>query len=79
MYNWIYFKNYNITHMYRLAEEFFTSIGLEKMPDTFWTKSMLENPPDRDVVCHASAWDFNNGTDFRYLSRRVPLSELFHL
>ena len=51
--------------MYQVAEEFFTSIGLERMPASFWTNSMLVKPDDRDVVCHASAWDFNNGTDFR--------------
>ncbi|KAH3692651.1 hypothetical protein DPMN_193805 [Dreissena polymorpha] len=58
-------QNYNVTHMYRVAEEFFVSIGLKPMPDSFWTNSMLVKPPDRDVVCHASAWDFSNGTDFR--------------
>ncbi|XP_060075095.1 angiotensin-converting enzyme-like [Ylistrum balloti] len=58
-------KGYNITYMYRVAEEFFTSIGFEAMPESFWTKSMLEKPADRDVVCHASAWDFYDGKDFR--------------
>ncbi|XP_069122365.1 angiotensin-converting enzyme-like [Argopecten irradians] len=58
-------KGYNITHMYRVAEEFFTSLGLGPMPEGFWTKSMLEKPADRDVVCHASAWDFFDGQDFR--------------
>lgn len=59
-------QNYNITHMYRVAEEFFTSIGMKPMPESFWKLSMLEKPTDgRDVVCHPSAWDFNNGTDFR--------------
>ncbi|XP_033730620.1 angiotensin-converting enzyme-like isoform X2 [Pecten maximus] len=58
-------KGYNITHMYRVAEEFFTSIGLDAMPEGFWTKSMLEKPADREVVCHASAWDFYDGEDFR--------------
>lgn len=58
-------QNYNVTYMYQVAEEFFESIGLEPMPASFWTNSMLVKPNDRDVVCHASAWDFNNGTDFR--------------
>ena len=53
--------------MYRVAEEFFQSIGMEPMPASFWTNSMLEKPEGREVVCHASAWDFNNGTDFRYV------------
>lgn len=36
------------------------------MPPEFWNKSMLEKPTDgREVVCHASAWDFYNGKDFR--------------
>lgn len=51
--------------MYRVAEEFFTSIGLDKMPTSFWNKSMLEKPANRDVVCHASAWDFYDGEDVR--------------
>jgi len=51
--------------MYQVAEEFFTSIGLDPMPQGFWTKSMLVKPSDRDVVCHASAWDFYDGDDFR--------------
>jgi len=35
------------------------------MPQPFWDKSMLTKPDDRDVVCHASAWDFYNRVDFR--------------
>lgn len=53
--------------MFRVSEEFFTSLGLEKMPDEFWDGSMLEKPDDREVVCHASAWDFYNRKDFRSL------------
>lgn len=52
--------------MFRVAEEFFTSLGLLPMPPEFWTRSMLEKPTDgRQVVCHASAWDFYNRKDFR--------------
>lgn len=58
-------KGYNITYMYQVAEDFFKSIGLQPMPERFWTESMLEKPADRDVVCHASAWDFYNKQDFR--------------
>ncbi|XP_048726863.2 angiotensin-converting enzyme-like isoform X2 [Ostrea edulis] len=58
-------QNYNVTHMYRVAEDFFMSIGMEKMTDEFWQNSMLVKPDDRDVVCHASAWDFYDGKDFR--------------
>lgn len=52
--------------MFRVAEEFFTSLGLSPMPPEFWAESMLEKPTDgREVVCHASAWDFYNRKDFR--------------
>ncbi|KAL3837175.1 hypothetical protein ACJMK2_022550 [Sinanodonta woodiana] len=58
-------RKYNVTYMYQVAEEFFTSIGLYEMPSLFWEKSMLVKPDGREVVCHASAWDFSNGRDFR--------------
>lgn len=52
--------------MFEEANNFFTSLGLLPVPPEFWTKSMLEKPTDgREVVCHASAWDFYNGKDFR--------------
>lgn len=51
--------------MFRTAEEFFKSLGLLPMPETFWNKSMIVKPEGRDVVCHASAWDFYNQKDFR--------------
>ncbi|XP_006897856.1 PREDICTED: angiotensin-converting enzyme-like isoform X2 [Elephantulus edwardii] len=52
--------------MFEEADNFFTSLGLLPLPPEFWNKSMLEKPTDgREVVCHASAWDFYNGKDFR--------------
>jgi len=52
--------------MFQLADEFFTSLGLDPVPELFWQKSLIEKPKDgREVVCHASAWDFLNGKDFR--------------
>ena len=35
------------------------------MPDLFWERSILEKPKDRELICHASAWDFYDGKDFR--------------
>uniref|UniRef100_A0A8C5GLA4 Angiotensin-converting enzyme n=1 Tax=Gouania willdenowi TaxID=441366 RepID=A0A8C5GLA4_GOUWI len=58
-------QGYNATHMFRVAEEFFTSLELDSMPPEFWEGSMLVKPKDREVVCHASAWDFYNRKDFR--------------
>jgi peptidyl-dipeptidase A len=51
--------------MTKTAEDFYTSIGFPKLPESFWQKSMLTRPRDRDVVCHASAWDMNMQGDVR--------------
>lgn len=52
--------------MFEESDHFFTSLGLIPMPQEFWDKSMIEKPSDgREVVCHASAWDFYNRKDFR--------------
>src|SRR6185503_15027085 len=51
--------------MVRLGERFFTSLGLAPLPDTFWERSLFKKPADRDVVCHASAWDVTYSNDLR--------------
>ena len=50
-------QNYTVNKMFRLAESFFTSIGLDAMPESFWNRSVLVKPKDKEMVCHASAWD----------------------
>ncbi|XP_010012983.1 PREDICTED: angiotensin-converting enzyme [Nestor notabilis] len=72
-------QGWNATHMFRVSEEFFTSLGLLEMPPEFWDKSMLEKPADgREVVCHASAWDFYNRKDFRIKQcTTVTMEQLF--
>ncbi|MCP4679995.1 MAG: M2 family metallopeptidase [Deltaproteobacteria bacterium] len=47
------------------AEAFFVSLGLEPLPETFWERSMFVKPRDREVVCHASAWDIDWKDDLR--------------
>lgn len=58
-------QNYTALKMVKLAESFFISIGLEKLPDSFYKNSMFTKPKDRDVICHASAWDFGINHDVR--------------
>ncbi|XP_059056714.1 angiotensin-converting enzyme-like [Achroia grisella] len=59
-------QNYTVLKMFETAEEFFKSLNLSAMPDLFWEKSIIEKPNDgRELVCHASAWDFYDGEDFR--------------
>ncbi|MFI5415057.1 MAG: M2 family metallopeptidase, partial [Candidatus Lutacidiplasmatales archaeon] len=51
--------------MVKFAEGFFVSLGLDPLPATFWERSMIRRPRDRDVVCHASAWDVDADNDLR--------------
>jgi peptidyl-dipeptidase A len=51
--------------MTKTAEDFYVSLGMPKLPDSFWKKSLLTRPRDREVVCHASAWDMNMEGDVR--------------
>ena len=51
--------------MVKMGERFYSSLGLAPMPETFWRRSMLTKPRDRDVVCHASAWDIDYAEDLR--------------
>ncbi len=47
------------------AEDFYVSLGMPKLPDSYWQKTQFIKPLDRDVVCHASAWDMNMAGDVR--------------
>ena len=49
----------------RYGEGFFTSLGFEALPATFWERSLFVKPADREVVCHASAWDIDAEKDVR--------------
>ena len=63
--------------MTRYAERFYTSLGMETLPPTFWTRSLLTKPADRDVVCHASAWDMDGKGDVRIKMCITPTDEDF--
>ncbi|ACT58300.1 M2 family metallopeptidase [Hirschia baltica] len=58
-------KGYTPLKMVETAENFFTSLGLEELPETFWERSQITRPRDREVVCHASAWDLDSKDDIR--------------
>ncbi|MBY6192074.1 M2 family metallopeptidase [Microbulbifer agarilyticus] len=51
--------------MVKTGEKFFTSLGFKPLPDTFWERSQFVQPKDRDVVCHASAWNLDGQDDIR--------------
>jgi peptidyl-dipeptidase A len=58
-------KNTDYKQMVRYGEGFFTSVGFDPLPPSFWERSMLVKPADREVVCHASAWDLDYEKDVR--------------
>jgi peptidyl-dipeptidase A len=58
-------KGYDPIKMVKTGEAFFTSLGLPPLPETFWERSLITRPRDREVVCHASAWDIDNLDDLR--------------
>ena len=58
-------KKIDEVEMVRMAERFFVSMGLQKLPETFWKRSMFTRPRDREVMCHASAWDVDWKHDLR--------------
>ena len=57
--------NYDEIKMVEGAETFFTSLGFEPLPKSFWKNSLFTKPKDRDVVCHASAWNVDSKDDLR--------------
>nr|XP_050033967.1 angiotensin-converting enzyme-like [Dermacentor andersoni] len=68
-------QKWNATMMFHAADDFFASLGLDKMTDTFWKKSIITKPNDRDIQCHASAWNMYDGDDFRIKMCTDPSAE----
>ncbi|KAI4458413.1 angiotensin-converting enzyme [Holotrichia oblita] len=58
-------KGYDVEKMFEVADEFYTSLGLESCAMSFGNGSMIVRPEGKEVNCHASAWDFRDGETFR--------------
>jgi peptidyl-dipeptidase A len=58
-------KGYDPLKMVQTGEAFYTSLGFAALPKTFYERSQITKPADREVVCHASAWDLDNKDDLR--------------
>jgi len=58
-------KKKDPVEMVKIGEGFYSSLGLAPLPATFWQRSQITRPRDREVVCHASAWDLDNKDDLR--------------
>jgi peptidyl-dipeptidase A len=68
-------QKYDEIKITRQAESFYKSIGFQALPESFWQRSMLKQPRDRDVQCHASAWQMDGATDVRIKQCIVPTQE----
>ena len=58
-------KKLDAVGMTKVGEQFFSSLGFAPLPETFWERSQFTKPADREVVCHASAWNIDNVDDLR--------------
>jgi peptidyl-dipeptidase A len=58
-------KGYDPVKMVKAGEGFYSSLGFAPLPETFWARSQITKPADREVICHASAWDLDNKDDIR--------------
>ena len=65
--------------MFRMGERFYTSLGFDSLPPTFWERSLFARPRDRDVVCHASAWYIDDLTDLRVKMCTEPTEDAFRV
>jgi peptidyl-dipeptidase A len=70
-------RNMAALDMVRAGERFYTSLGFAPLPKPFWERSLLVRPRDRDVVCHASAWDVDYVEDVRIKMCIEPTAEDF--
>jgi peptidyl-dipeptidase A len=70
-------QKYDAVKMVKRAEAFYVSLGLDPLPETFWERSLLVKPRDREVVCHASAWDVTSSGDLRVKMCIRPVEEDF--
>jgi len=68
-------QRWDPVRMVKTGERFFTSLGLRALPATFWERSMLVKPRDREVVCHASAWDITGEGDVRIKMCVKPMED----
>jgi len=70
-------RKFTAKQMIETGERFYTSLGFAPLPPSFWQRSMIVKPRDRDVVCHASAWDVDNVDDLRIKMCVDPTEEDF--
>jgi peptidyl-dipeptidase A len=68
-------KQYSSEWIVEKGEEFYVSLGFEKLPQSFWDLSSLYPVPEDAGYKknnHASAWHMNNDNDIRSLMSVIP-------
>jgi peptidyl-dipeptidase A len=70
-------QHWDAVKMVKQGERFFTGLGFDPLPQTFWERSLFTRPRDREVVCHASAWDVTWSGDLRVKVCLDPTEEDF--
>jgi len=68
-------KGFGPLEIAKTGEGFFTSMGLQSLPGSFWQRSMLSRPSDRDVMCRATAWDINPAVNDVRISQCITPTE----
>jgi peptidyl-dipeptidase A len=68
-------QKWDAVKLVKTGERFFTGLGFDPLPATFWDRSMLTRPRDREVLCHASAWDVTYAGDLRIKACFEPSEE----
>ena len=65
-------QGYTVELLYRAANAFLITLGLDSVPESFWTKSVLNAPTDADqeMKCQPRAWDFCKDDDVRWARPR---------
>ena len=58
-------EKYDPIKIVKTGEAFFSSLGFDPLPETFWERSQIVKPEGREVICHASAWDLDSRDDLR--------------
>eukprot|EP00058_Branchiostoma_floridae_P009194 XP_002594682.1 hypothetical protein BRAFLDRAFT_104841 [Branchiostoma floridae] len=71
-------EGWTVDRMFRTSDDFFKDMGQIEMPQNFWNNSMFVKPADRNVVCHASAWDFYNAHDMCTNINMIDLVTIHH-
>jgi peptidyl-dipeptidase A len=70
-------RRFDPIQMVKTGERFYSSLGFAPLPATFWQRSLFAKPRDREVICHASAWDVDLAEDLRIKMCIDPTEEDF--